>query len=331
MLNKNTCARIGILGVTGYAGREALSLLSRHPHVDRIFAAARSEVGSSFSELSPGSARGRVCEMDELPFDDCDIVLSCLPHGSSLPWVERALTAGCRVVDLSADLRVPAPEAPSWHSKVVYGLPELHRERIRSAQVVANPGCYPTAALLALAPLLRRGHAGGTVIIDAASGTTGAGRSAHRDLQFAEVAENFRPYSVGNAHRHLHEMRDQAVRLGNGASPELIFTPHLLPIRRGILETIHVPLREPLSDPVALWAEAYGDEPLVTVRPEGVATIAEVAGTNRAVISITPVSGTRTPYLTLVAAIDNLGKGAAGQAIQNLNLMLGFPETAGLA
>jgi N-acetyl-gamma-glutamyl-phosphate reductase len=330
-MDNNAIWRIGILGVTGYAGRELLSLLGRHRHVHVGLAAARSEVGVPLRKLAPGAPAGAVCALDEsLPLGECDVVVCCLPHGASLPWVERVLEAGRRVIDLSADLRVPGEDAPRWSREAVYGLPELHRERIRTAQVVANPGCYPTAALLALAPLLRAGMIDGPVIIDAASGTTGAGRAARPDLLFAEVSENFRAYAAGNVHRHLDEMRDQAHRLGNGATPELVFTPHLLPIRRGILATIHLSLKAPLEDPAAPWREAYAEEPLVRVMEGEMPSIADVAGGNGAAIGVVPVTGTSSPRLTLFSAIDNLGKGAAGQAVQNLNLMLGLPEAEGL-
>jgi N-acetyl-gamma-glutamyl-phosphate reductase len=213
----------------------------------------------------------------------------------------------------------------------VYGLPELHRERIGGARLVANPGCYPTAALLALAPLLRRGLVAGPVLISAASGVTGAGRSPKRELLFAEVAENFRAYGLGNTHRHLHEMRHQAAGLSREGAPELVFVPHLLPVQRGILETIHVPLREPLgATPVELWLGDYADEPFVEVLPDGAPSLRDVVGTNRVAVGVTTVAGVAAPMLQVVAAIDNLTKGASGQAVQNMNLMFGWPETEGL-
>jgi N-acetyl-gamma-glutamyl-phosphate reductase len=237
------------------------------------------------------------------------------------------------VVDLSAELRVPGAATPAWAAGAVYGLPELHRERLRAASLVANPGCYPTAALLALAPLLRRGLVGtGPVVIDAASGVTGAGRSPRRELLFAEVAEDFRAYAVGNVHRHLGEMRHQAELLAAHRTPELVFTPHLLPVRRGILETLYVPVPDTLTaaDALGLWREDYADEPFVEVLEQGVPSLRDVVGTNRVAIGISAVAGVSAPLLVVVAAIDNLLKGAAGQAVQNLNLMFGFDETEGL-
>jgi N-acetyl-gamma-glutamyl-phosphate reductase len=169
----------------------------------------------------------------------------------------------------------------------------------------------------------------GPVIVNAASGVTGAGRSPKREYLFAEVAEDFRAYGLGNTHRHLAEMRDQAARMNGGMAPELVFTPHLLPVRRGILETIYVTLRERLDDPTELWRSAYDAEPFVEVMDRA-PTLADVVGSNRVAIGVTAVAGVSAPMLTVVAAIDNLVKGAAGQAIQNLNLMFGLDETEGL-
>jgi N-acetyl-gamma-glutamyl-phosphate reductase len=261
----------------------------------------------------------------------CDVVLLCLPHGESARWAERALRAGVRVIDLSADLRVAGPETPEWATDAVYGLPELHRGRIPAAKVVANPGCYPTAAILALAPLLRRGLIAGPVIVNAASGVTGAGRSPKREMLFAEVAEDYRAYAAGNVHRHLAEMRDQSARLAGGIAPELVFAPHLLPVKRGILETIHVALTRPLDAPLAPWVEDYRSEPFVEVLEGAMPTLADVVGSNRVAIGVAAVHGVSAPMIQVVAAIDNLVKGAAGQAVQNLNLMCGFPETEGLS
>jgi N-acetyl-gamma-glutamyl-phosphate reductase len=244
--------------------------------------------------------------------------------------VLAAREAGAKVVDFSNDLRVIGPETPEWAWDAVYGLPELHRNRVASAELVANPGCYPTAAILALAPLVRRGLIAGTVIVDAASGVSGAGRSPKRDLLYAELAEDFRAYAAGNVHRHLGEMRDQTARLGEGAGPELVFTPHLLPVKRGILETIYVPLAEPLAEPLRPWLDDYADEPFVEVLTDRLPALADVVGTNLVSIGVQMVAGTQRPMLIVVAAIDNLLKGAAGQAVQNLNLMFGLGEAEGL-
>ena len=329
-MNKRVVVRAGVLGANGYTGREAVRLLARHASVEIAFATSQSEAGQPLRSLDRAAPDGALVRAEDADLAACDVVLSCLPHGESARWAERALAAGAKVVDLSADLRVPGPDTPEWARGAVYGLPELHRERIAGAALVANPGCYPTAALLALAPLLRAGLLAGPAIVDAASGLTGAGRSPRRELLFAEAAEDFRAYGVGNTHRHLAEMRDQGARLAGGEAPELVFTPHLLPVRRGILETIHVTLREPLERPEEPWAAAYASEPFVEVTHGRTPSLADVVGSNRVAVGVAAVAGVSAPMLTVVAAIDNLVKGAAGQAVQNLNLMFGLPETEGL-
>jgi N-acetyl-gamma-glutamyl-phosphate reductase len=321
--------RAGVLGASGYSGRELVGLLARHHRVRIVFATSESEAGRSLRTLCAAAPDQPLVRAAEAPLAACDVVFSCLPHGNSGEWSRRAAHAGARVVDLSSDLRVPSESAP-WAADAVYGLPELHRARIGSASVVANPGCYPTAAILALAPLLRRGLAGGPVVIAAASGVTGAGRSPRRELLYAEVAEDFRAYGLGNTHRHLAEMRQEVGMLGNGSSPELVFVPHLLPVQRGILETIHVPLRRAVENPLALWAEDYAEEPFVEVLADRAPSLRDVVGTNRVALGVTEVEGVSQPMLQVVAAIDNLRKGAAGQAVQNMNLMFGSPETEAL-
>jgi N-acetyl-gamma-glutamyl-phosphate reductase len=320
---------VGVLGASGYSGRELIALLARHGRADVVFATSESEAGRPLRGLCAAAPELALVRAEDAPLDRCDVVFSCLPHGHSGMWAQQAHAAGARVIDLSSDLRIP-DAAAEWARDAVYGLPELHRDRIAQAAVVANPGCYPTAALLALAPLLRRGMIAGPVVINAASGVTGAGRSPRRDLLFAEVAEDFRAYGIGNTHRHLAEMRHQVGWLANGGSPDLVFVPHLLPVQRGILETIHVPLRERLSDPLDLWLDDYGDEPFVEVLSERMPSLRDVVGTNRVAIGVAVVDGVSAPLLQVVAAIDNLRKGASGQAVQNLNLMYGLPETEAL-
>lgn len=329
-MNNNATARVGVLGATGYTGRELVRLLARHARARLAFATSESEAGGRLRDIVPAAPDLVLVRAADAPLGECDVVFSCLPHGDSQAWAERARAAGARVVDLSADLRVPSAEAPEWARGAVYGLPELHRARVAGAELVANPGCYPTATLLALAPLLRRGLVAGPVVVVAASGVTGAGRSPQRELLFAEVAEDFRTYAAGNTHRHLAEMRDQAGRLAGGVAPELVFAPHLLPVKRGILATIHVPLAAPLDDAEALWVEDYAREPFVQLLPGATPSLADVVGTNRVAVGVAPVQGVSSPMLQVVAAIDNLVKGAAGQAVQNLNLMLGFAEAEGL-
>jgi N-acetyl-gamma-glutamyl-phosphate reductase len=330
-MNSYSTPRVGILGAAGYTGGEAARLLSAHPGVELAWATARSEAGRPLCAVVPGAEGPPLALAGEVDLGSVDCVLSCLPHGESAEWVRRARAAGARAIDLSADLRVAGPATGEWARGAVYGLPELHRARIAGASLVANPGCYPTAALLALAPLLRRGLLVGPAIVNAASGVTGAGRSPRRELLFGEVSEQFSAYAVGNEHRHLAEMREQAAGLSGNGTPELVFTPHLLPVRRGILETITVQLRSPLEEPVRLWADDYAGEPFVRVMEGGMPALSDVVGTNRVAIGVSGVAGVSVPMLVVVAAIDNLVKGAAGQAVQNLNLMLGLPETEGLA
>ena len=330
-MNVDSRLRVGVLGATGYAGREAVRLLAGHGKAEIALATSESEAGASLSRLVRGAPDVPMVRLEDADLARCDAVLCCLPHGESARWARAALAAGAKVVDLSADLRVAGEATPEWARGAVYGLPELYRGCIAKAELVANPGCYPTAAILALAPLIRRGLIDGPAIIDAASGVTGAGRSPKRELLFAEVAEDFRAYAVGNVHRHLAEMRDQAARIGGGAA-ELVFTPHLLPVKRGILETIHVTLREEIhGDAIGFWMEDYANEPFVDVMTDRMPSLADVVRTNRVAIGVTPVANVSRPMLTIVAAIDNLTKGAAGQAVQNLNLMFGLGETEGLA
>ncbi|HEX8851379.1 MAG TPA: N-acetyl-gamma-glutamyl-phosphate reductase [Gemmatimonadaceae bacterium] len=312
---------VAVLGGTGYAGSTLCALLDRHPGFDLRFATARAR-----GELRPeGSSRAvPVLALEEAPLDEAGVVFSALPHGVSAPWVSRAREAGARVVDLSADLR-PGSGAPG----IPYGLTELAREELRDAPVVANPGCYPTAVLLAIAPLLRRGliAPGAAIAATAASGVTGAGASPKRELLFAEVTENYRAYGVGNAHRHVAEL--QAVVARHGADADLIFTPHLLPVARGILATVTVQVAEPIADPAALWRAHYAGEPFVEVA-DAPPALRDVVGRNVARVYVTAAANSRRPTLIILSAIDNLLKGAGGQAVQNANVMLGLDECAGL-
>ena len=329
-MNKHAL-RAGVFGVTGYTGRELVGLLAGHPRASVVVATSESEAGRPL-RVGPGQALGLV-RAEDAALDGCDVVFSCLPHGEGGGVVGAAREAGVRVVDLSGDLRVPTPNAPGWARSAVYGLPELFREELRCAELVANPGCYPTAVLVGLAPLLRRSLVSGPVVVNAASGVTGAGRAPRRELLFGEVAEDYRPYGVGNGHRHLPEMRRHGGRLG-GVEPELVFTPHLLPVRRGILATMYVPLAEPLGleDASCFWREDYGSEPFVEVLDggAGVPSLGIAVGTNRVVVGVSAVAGLSSPGLLVIVAMDNLLKGAAGQAVQNMNLAFGLPETEGL-
>jgi N-acetyl-gamma-glutamyl-phosphate reductase len=304
---------VGVLGASGYAGRELCALVAAHPALALGFATANDRRGECFRV---GSQAVTLVGADEVDFGSTPLVFSALPHGTSAEWVARAHDAGAKVIDLSADLRLTAP----------YGLPELGgRDAIAHAEVVANPGCYATAILLALAPARGLIAAGATVSVSAASGVTGAGNSPRRDLLFGEVTENFSAYALGNVHRHLAEIRAQ---LGD-AEFDLVFTPHLLPVARGILATVTIPLAEPMADPTGVWTAHYAGEPFIEVTAEA-PTLRDVVHRNVARISVHAAAGVRQPTVVVVAAIDNLLKGAAGQAVQNANLVLGLRETLGL-
>ena len=319
---------VGVLGASGYAGRELCALVARHPRFTLAFATANEQRGQ---RVRLGGRDVTFVATDDAPLGGAAIVFSALPHGASLPMVTRAHDAGARVVDLSSDLR-PGHGATGALADAPYGMPELGsatRDAIRAAGIVANPGCYPTAILLALAPLIREGHAlpGATIVANAASGVSGAGNAPKRELLFAEVADDYRAYGVGNTHRHLAEMSATLSTLG--ADADLVFTPHLLPVARGILASITVPLVRAIDDPVAFLRAAYAGEPFVEVAAEQPA-LRDVVRRNAVRMSATMLAGMRVPTLLVTSAIDNLVKGAAGQAIQNANLMCGIDETAGL-
>jgi N-acetyl-gamma-glutamyl-phosphate reductase len=327
--------RVGVLGASGYSGRELCTLVMGHPQLELAFATANTQRGTTLRVR----ANGRMHDVpliapEAADLAGVDLVFAALPHGASAEWIARVIAAGTRVVDLSSDLRpghggvlhsLPAGvphDAP-------YGMPELFRDDVRGAQVVANPGCYATSILVALAPLAKAGliTPGATVNISSASGVSGAGASPTLELLFAEITEDFRAYGVGNAHRHLFEMRATLSRLGTDC--DLLFTPHLLPVDRGILSTISVPLSRELSDALEPYRAAYANEPFVELTT-GLPALKDVQHRNVVRIGATVPSGMRLPTLLVFSAIDNLVKGAAGQAVQNANLMLGLPEGAGL-
>ncbi|MDQ6737546.1 MAG: N-acetyl-gamma-glutamyl-phosphate reductase [Gemmatimonadota bacterium] len=317
---------VGVLGASGYAGRELCELVARHPSMELAFASANSRAGEKIR------VAGREVEMiatEAAPLGSADLVFSALPHGASAQWVRAAAAAGAKVVDLSADYRPGNETVPVELGCVPYGLTELYRGQVRTARVVANPGCYPTAVLIALAPLLQRGlvESGATINVSAASGVTGAGFNPKPELMFAEIAEDFRAYSVGNEHRHLNEMRATISELGTDA--DILFTPHLLPVARGILATITVPVTQQIANPLKLWNEMYDREPFVEVT-DTMPTLRDVVRRNVVRVTAMCAANVRTPTLIVIAAIDNLVKGAAGQAVQNANVMFGFPETTGL-
>ncbi|MEM8533847.1 MAG: N-acetyl-gamma-glutamyl-phosphate reductase [Chloroflexota bacterium] len=333
--------KVGICGTTGYAGYELLRWLRRHPETHITFTTSESQAGKTLAEVFPGPLDTPLIALDDAPFYEVDVVFLCLPHGVTAQVAKRALDAGTRVIDFSADFRLTSEEAYSrWYKQdhptpellpVPYGLPEFNRVALTDARVIANPGCYPTSVLLGIAPVLRAGGlADPTIIVDAKSGVSGAGRVPKQNTHFVEVSENLTPYNIGHVHRHVGEMEQEAARLINGSAPQIIFSPHLLPINRGILSTIYVRVPSDWTEDYVrgLYAEAYDQEPFVRVLPAGqMATIARVAHTNQCVLSLTLAQpGT----LIAVSCFDNLVKGAAGQAIQNMNAMFGLAETTGL-
>lgn len=330
-------ARVGIYGATGYTGIELLKLLSRHPEVEIAFATARSAAGQRLSDVFPIVSDLRLTAVEEVDPAGVDLVFTCLPHNTPdlIPIVQRALDAGAKVVDFSDTFRIADPAvyaarrgkphpAPELLALAVYGLPELHRERIRQARLVANTGCYPLTAILPLAPLVRAGLlADSTVIVDSKSGVSGAGRSLSLKTHFGETHETFSAYNVGRVHRHLAEMEQET-------GLHIIFAPHLLPVFRGILSTIYVNLKPEVDDATlaAVYADAYATEPFIHVLPAGkLPELRHVQHTNHLVIGHQMVEPGRA---IVVAVVDNLVKGASGQAVQNMNVMLGFPETTAL-
>jgi len=316
---------VGVLGASGYAGRELCLLIDRHPQMQLGFATAHGQRGQS---ISIGKRDVTFIATEDAPLDKAELIFSALPHGASLEWVQRSRSAGAKVVDLSSDLR-PGNGGSFDDAVVPYGLTELNRASIAGADVVSNPGCYPTAILLAIMPLISEKllEAGSAITASAASGVTGAGFTPRPDLLFAEISEDFRAYGVGNNHRHLAEMSTMLDE--RGSDNDLIFTPHLLPVARGILATIVVRLAHALEKPLELWSETYAGEPFIEIT-EATPSLRDVVRRNVVRISAVPAANTSSPALIITSAIDNLMKGAAGQAIQNANLMLGLDETLGL-
>jgi len=337
--------KVAVVGASGYTGLELLRILLRHPRVE--IAAVTSEqragrpVGEAFPALA-GLLDLRLESADPAALADrAELAFTCLPHAASAPTVRELRKAGVRVIDLSADFRLRDPAvyaaaygehaAPELLGQAVYGLPELYRDALPEAELVAAPGCYPTGMLLALAPFLRAEQVRDEVLwVDAKSGVSGAGRRLDAELLFAELDGNARPYKVGGAHRHVPEMEQEASRAA-GRSLQVTLVPHLIPTTRGILTTVYVRPRSDLSPARAraLLEEAYAAEPFVRVLPEGgLPSLAAVRGSN--FCDVTAVLDERTGTLLLLSALDNLTKGASGQAVQCMNVACGWPETEGL-
>jgi N-acetyl-gamma-glutamyl-phosphate reductase len=328
--------RAGVYGASGYAGLDLIEIFSQHPTVETIFATSNTYAGDAvpFSDL-------KFAPVESVSLDNVDVIFLALPHKASAGVAKMGIDAGVKVVDLSADLRINSPDVYEKYYQtehphpellpVVYGLPEINREQIKGIDVVATPGCYPTATLLGLYPLLQCDavEAGTPIVVDAKCGVTGAGRKPALTTHFAEVYSNVSPYKTGRSHRHIGEIEQEAHKLNDKIGP-IIFSPHLLPVARGLMSSIYVTLNDTMtSDKVHdLYSTIYQDEPLVDVLPLGqYATLKQVVKTNKGAISITPVLDN---YVHITSVIDNLRKGTSGQATQNLNLMFGLPETTGL-
>ncbi len=336
---------IAIVGASGYTGLELIRILHCHPEVAVTCLTSEQSAGKRISDVFP-TLRGR-CDLvlENLEpvrvAEKADIIFTALPHKAAMEVVPTFLKLGRQVIDLSADYRLSDPEVyGAWYEphlnpanlkKAVYGLPEIRRSKIKGARLVANPGCYPTSIILALAPLLKKGlihpH---SIIADSASGVTGAGRSAKVDSLYCEVNEGYRAYGVGGVHRHTPEI-EQELSLLAGESLKITFTPHLVPMDRGILSTVYAAPHKEVNTGklVKLYEEFYDGEPFVRVLSQGnLPSTAFVRGSN--FCDIAPVVDPRTGRIIIVSAIDNLVKGASGQAVQNMNIVCGLPEAMGL-
>lgn len=333
--------QVGIFGATGFAGYELLKIFARHPQAEVAFASSQTYAGQSYADVYPCPYDCALIAPDDAPLDEVDVVFLCTPHGASAPYAQRALDAGNKCVDLSADFRLRDPlvyeawygkhSAPELLDEAVYGLTEVYREEVAAARLVANPGCYPTGPLLALYPLLSEGIVvGDKVIIDAKSGISGAGAKASATTHFVNVHDNFSAYNVGHAHRHVPEIEQEMARYA-GAPLRAVFAPHIIPTSRGILSTIYVSLDSEWDAQavLALWRRTYGGAPFVHVLAAGrLATLAHAVHTNRCALSIGS-AGAAGEWI-IITAIDNLLKGASGQAVQNMNVMFGLDEAMGL-
>jgi N-acetyl-gamma-glutamyl-phosphate reductase len=333
---------IAIVGGTGYTGVELLRLLAQHPEANVVAITSRKDAGTRVAQMFP-SLRGRYdlafCEPQQAALDRCDVVFFATPHGVAMSQARELVGAGTRIIDLAADFRLGDPAVferwykmphacPELLEEAVYGIPEINRDAIRKARIVANPGCYPTTVQLGFLPLVEAGLVDTQhLIADCKSGVSGAGRKAELSLSYCETADNFAAYGVAG-HRHWPEIL-QGLNRASREPVRLTFTPHLTPIIRGILATLYAPLRDRDADLQALYEKRYAGEPFVDVMPPGsLPDTRSVRGSNTLRIAVH-----RPPDsdLALVIAVeDNLVKGAAGQAIQNMNLMFGLPETTGL-
>ena len=333
---------VGIFGATGYTGNLLVRLVSNHPKAQIRFGTSESSAGQLLSDVFPCPYDLKLVRADDAPLSDVDVAFLCLPHAESMGMVRRVIEAGVKAIDLSADFRLKDVETyERWYNvthtatdllaDAVYGLPEIHREDIRTARLLANPGCFPTSVILGLYPLAYNDLlVDKTPIIDSKTGLSGAGRGLKLVSHFVEANENLSPYSVGHRHRHTTEM-EQELDLTDTGPYRVVFSPHLLPVNQGILSTMYVIVRDgyDAAQLLDLYRQTYASEPFVQILPEGhLATLRHVVNTNRCTISVTQVDA--TSRFIVVTAIDNLLKGASGQALQNMNLMFGLDEQAGL-
>ena len=335
--------RLAIIGATGYTGREALAILVNHPDVEVVHLYSLENIGDDVATVFPqltGRLSLKIEDTDvKAAAKDCNCAMLCVPHTAAMEFAAQLLESGVRVIDYSADFRLKdvavynetyavTHKRPALIDQAVYGLPELHRDKVKSADLVANPGCYPTGAILAGAPLLKSGLVNpDTIIVDAKSGVSGAGRSPKVGLLFAECNESLSAYNVGK-HRHQPEII-QELSLLAGKDVNALFVPHLIPITRGILSTVYFDLVEKKSvgDVHKLFTDFYKDDYFVQVLPLGMLPkTGDVAKSNFCHIGVTIAPSGK---LVVVSAIDNLIKGASGQAIQNMNIMYGLPEEKG--
>jgi N-acetyl-gamma-glutamyl-phosphate reductase len=341
-MQDNSKIKVGIFGASGYTGFETAKIINKHPAAELVFATSEASAGKTLGHIYPTTWNFPLVAAVDAPLKEVDAVFCCLPHAASMPTVIAARQAGARVLDLSADFRLKdvdvyekwykvPHQSPELLKESVYGLTELYRSEVAETDLVAVPGCYPTNVLLPLIPLLRANllDASAPIIADSKTGISGAGRKANVRTQFVEINEDLAPYNIGQKHRHIAEMSQIISELG-GNGDKVIFSPHLLPISRGMLSTIYVSLTEDMSEDAVrdLFNQSYTDAPFVQILPAGqLASMAHTQRTNMCVISVTAV----TPrQLILCSSIDNLGKGAAGQGVQNLNVMFGLEETEGL-
>lgn len=336
--------RAAVIGGTGYAGAELVRILSGHPRAELTMITSRQYAGQPFSDIYPAMAGivNLTCHAfsEEAVSEAADVIFTALPHKASMGVVPGLIDRGKKVIDLSADFRFKDPDLyEAWYEPhqakdllktAAYGLPEIYFEDIQKAFLVGNPGCYPTSVILPLLPLIKAPFVNpDSIIADSKSGTSGAGRSVSLATHFCEVNEGFKAYKVAE-HRHNPEM-DEVLSLFAGRTIHMTFTPHLVPMTRGMLTTIYVGLKEDVSSlDVASYLDSfYEDKPFVRICPSGrFPNTLYVRGTNYCDIGFQVAE--RTKLLVLISAIDNLVKGASGQAVQNMNIMFGFAETAGL-